>query len=150
MFFFFIIIYYKLKIINCFFNCSQNIFFNVFISFFLGEEPFLRAISLNSIISYVDTLQNVIQDKNYGFNVDFASKKLNIGKFDEREKANLKKLELKADKWKLSLSAVLFDDISINEKQGNIFKITNKTKGLKVKRDIGFRIVYVPFKIILM
>ena len=59
-------------------------------------------------------------------------------------------MELKVYKRKLSLSAVLFDDISVNKKSGNIFKITNKTKGLKVKRDIGFRIVYVPFKIILM
>ena len=51
-----------------------------------------------------------------GFNVDFPSQKLNIDKFYEQEKANLKKLELKADKWKLSLNAVLFDDISVNKK----------------------------------
>ena len=64
-----------------------------------------------------------MQDKNYGFNIDFPSQKLNIGKFNEKEKANLKKLELKGDKRKLNLSDVLFDDISINGKQGDIFKI---------------------------
>ena len=38
------------------------------------------------------------EEKNYGFNIDFLSQKLNIGKFNEKEKANLKKLELKGDK----------------------------------------------------
>ena len=62
-----------------------------------------------------------MQDKKYGFNIDFPSQKLSIGKFNEKEKTNLKKLELKGDKRKLSLSAVLFRDISINEKSGDIF-----------------------------
>ena len=64
-----------------------------------------------------------MQDKNYGFNIDSPSQKLNIVKFNKKEKANLKKLELKGDKRKLSLSAVLFKDISINEKPGDIFKM---------------------------
>ena len=110
-----------------------------------GEEPFLNAIALNSIITNTDALKNDMQDKNYGFNIDFPSKKLNIGKFDEQEKANLKKLELKDNKWKLSLSAILFDDISTNDKSGDTFKITNKTNGLTVKRDIEFETVYAPF-----
>ena len=46
------------------------------------------------------------------------------------------KLELKGNKWTLNLTAILFDDINLNDKSGKIFKITNKTKGLKINRDI--------------
>ena len=42
-----------------------------------------------------------------------------------KNKKNLK-LELKDSKWKLNLTAVLFDDINLNDKSGEIFKITKK------------------------
>jgi hypothetical protein len=46
------------------------------------------------------------------------------------------KLESKNSKSKLNLTAVLFDDINLNDKSGKIFKITNKTKGLQINRDV--------------
>ena len=52
-----------------------------------------------------------------------------------KNKKNLK-LELKDSKWKLNLTAILFDDINLNDKSGKKFKITNKTKGLIINRDI--------------
>jgi hypothetical protein len=52
-----------------------------------------------------------------------------------KNKKNLK-LELKDSKWKLNLTAILFDDINLNDKSGKIFKITNKAKGLIINRDI--------------
>ena len=52
-----------------------------------------------------------------------------------KNKKNIK-IELKDSKWKLNLTAILFDDINLNDKSGKIFKITNKTKGLKINRDI--------------
>ena len=110
-----------------------------------GEETFLNSIALNNIITNTEALKNEKQDKNFGFNIDFPSLKLNIGKFDDNEKANLKKLELKDNKWKFDLSAVLFDDINLNDKSGELFKITNKTNGLKINRDIELETVYAPF-----
>ena len=44
---------------------------------------------LNSIIANVDVLKNDMQDKNYGFNIDSPSQKINIVKFNKKEKANL-------------------------------------------------------------
>ena len=67
-----------------------------------------------------------------------------INKNKKKKKKNLK-LELKNNKWKLNLTAVLFDDINLNNKSGEIFKITNKTKGLKINRDIELETEYAPF-----
>ena len=67
-----------------------------------------------------------------------------INKNKNKKKKNLK-LELKNNKWKLNLTAVLFDDINLNDKSGKIFKITNKTKGLKINRDIELETEYAPF-----
>lgn len=67
-----------------------------------------------------------------------------INKNKKKKKKNLK-LELKNNKWKLNLTAVLFDDINLNDKSGEIFKITNKTKGLKINRDIELETEYAPF-----
>lgn len=67
-----------------------------------------------------------------------------INKNKKKKKKNLK-LELKNNKWKLNLTAVLFDDIKLNDKSGEIFKITNKTKGLKINRDIELETEYAPF-----
>ena len=92
-----------------------------------------------------EPFKNDIKDKNFWFNLDFLSQKLNIGKFDNQEKANLKKLELKDDKWKMSLKAILFEDITLNNKEGDVFKITNITKGLMINRDISLETVYAPF-----
>ena len=58
-----------------------------------------------------------------------------------KNKKNLK-LKLKDSKWKLNLTAVLFDDINLNDKSGEIFKITNKTKGLKINKDIELETEY--------
>ena len=110
-----------------------------------GEEPFLNAISLNNIIANTESFKNDIKDKNYGFNLDFPSQKLFIGKFDDNEKANSKKLELKDNKFKFNLNAIILDDINLNEKVGNIYKMSNKTKGTIVNKDILFETIYTPF-----
>ena len=52
-------------------------------------KNFLSAIALNTIIANVDALKNDMQDKKYGFNIDFPSQKLNIGKFNEKEKSQI-------------------------------------------------------------
>ena len=67
-----------------------------------------------------------------------------INKNKNKNKKNIK-LEFKDNKWKLNLSAVLFDDIKLNDKSGEIFKITNKTQGLKINRDIEIETEYAPF-----
>ena len=101
----------------------------------MGDEPFLNSISLNNIISD--------PDKNYGFNIDFPAQKLTIGKFDDNEKGQ--KLELKEDKWKLNLKAIIFDDINSNKKVENVYKISNTTKGILINRDAFLETVYTPF-----
>lgn len=108
-----------------------------------GDEPFLNGASLNNIVSNAENFDH--KDKNYGFNIDFPSKKLSIGKFDDNEKQNLKKLELKGNKWQFTLNAVFFDDINKNVKNGNEYKILNTTKGILVNKDILLETVYAPF-----
>ena len=110
-----------------------------------GDEPFLNAISLNNIIVNTENFKNDVKEKNYGFNLDFPSQKLFIGNFDDNEKGNLKKLELKDNKWKLNLNAIILDDINLNEKIGNVYKITNKTLGTIINKDILLETIYAPF-----
>ena len=110
-----------------------------------GDEPFLNGASLNNIVLNAENFKNDNKDKNYGFNIDFPSKKLSIGKFEDNEKQNLKKLELKGNKWQLTLNSVFFDDINKNVKSGNLYKISNTTKGILVNRDILLETVYAPF-----
>ena len=107
-----------------------------------GDELFLNSIALNNVILNTEVFKNDIKEQNYGFNIDFPSQKLHIGKL---QKENLKRLELKDDKWKLSLDAIIFDDFNLNDKMGDVYKITNKTKGLVVNRDIVIETVYSPF-----
>ena len=107
-----------------------------------GDELFQNSIALNNIILNAEVFKNDIKEQNYGFNIDFPSQKLHIGKL---QKENLKKLELKDNKWKFNLDTIIFDDINLNDKMGDIFKITNKTKGLVVNRDIILETVYSPF-----
>lgn len=106
-----------------------------------GEEPFLDVISLSSII-------NGMSDKTYAFNLDFPSKKLNL-LFENKEKENLNKLELatskEGDKWKLNLTAVFFDKIDLNQKSGEVYKITNKTLGTMINRNLILETVYSSF-----
>ena len=110
-----------------------------------GDEPFLNGVSLNNIILNAENFKNDNKDKNFGFNINFPSKKLSIGKFEDNEKQNLKKLELKGNKWQLFLNAVFFDDIDKNVKSGNLYKIANTTKGILVKRDLLLETIYAPF-----
>ena len=107
-----------------------------------GDELFHNSISLNNVILNTEVFKNDIKEQNYGFNIDFPSQKLHIGKL---QKENLKKLELKDNKWKFSLDAIIFDDLKLNDKMGDIYKITNKTKGLVINRDIFLETVYSPF-----
>ena len=110
-----------------------------------GDEPFLNGVSLNNIVLNAENFKNDNKDKNFGFNINFPSKKLSIGKFEDNEKQNLKKLELKGNKWQLFLNAVFFDDIDKNVKSGNLYKIANTTKGILVKRDLLLETIYAPF-----
>jgi len=109
-----------------------------------GEEPFLDVISLSSII-------NGMSDKTYAFNLDFPSKKLNLGKLfeNDKEKENLNKLELasskEGDKWKLNLTAIFFDKIDLSPKSGEAYKITNKTLGTMINRNLILETVYSSF-----
>lgn len=109
-----------------------------------GEEPFLDVISLSSII-------NGMSDKTYAFNLDFPSKKLILGKLfeNDKEKENLNKLELasskEGDKWKLNLTAIFFDKIDLSPKSGEAYKITNKTLGTMINRNLILETVYSSF-----
>ena len=107
-----------------------------------GDELFLNSIALNNVILNTEVFKNDIKEQNYGFDIDFPSQKLHIGKL---QKENLKRLELKDDKWKLSLDAIIFDDFNLNDKMGDVYKITNKTKGLVINRDIVLETIYSPF-----
>ena len=107
-----------------------------------GDELFHNSIALNNIILNTEVFKTDIKEHNYGYNIDFPSQKLHIGKL---QKDNLKKFELKDNKWKIHLDAVIFDDFNLNDKVGDVYKITNKTKGLVVNRDIVLETVYSPF-----
>ena len=108
-----------------------------------GEESFSNVLSLNNIIKG--------KEKNLGFNLDFPSNKLVIGELftDDREKENFNKLELSArkpgDKWKLSLTAAFIDDISLNIKNADNYKIINETLGATLNKNIVLETVYSPF-----
>ena len=105
-----------------------------------GDEPFLNGVSLNNVVSNV-------KDKNYGFNIDFPSSKLIIGHFEDSEKQNLQKLDLEGDKWQFKLNAILFDDINLNTKKDNTYKILNTTKGLSINKNIALETIYAPFHV---
>ena len=105
-----------------------------------GDEPFLNGVSLNNVVSNV-------KDKNYGFNIDFPSSKLYIGHFEDSEKQNLQKLDLEGDKWQFKLNAILFDDINLNTKKDNTYKILNTTKGLSINKNIALETIYSPFHV---
>ena len=107
-----------------------------------GDELFHNSLALNNIILNTEAFKNDIKEQNYGFSIDFPSQKLHIGKL---QKDNLKKLELKENKWKFNLDAIIFDDINLNDKIGDVFQITNKTKGLIINRDILLETVYSSF-----
>lgn len=110
-----------------------------------GDETFFNGLSLNNIILNIEDFKNDVKEKNYGFNIDFPSQKLNIGKFEDNEKQNLQKLELVDNNWQFKLSSIFFDDINLNIKKGNEFKILNITKGLVINRNITLETVYAPF-----
>ena len=107
-----------------------------------GDELFHNSIALNNILLNTEVFKDDLKEQNYGFNIDFPSRKLHIGKL---QKENLKKLEIKDNKWKFNLDAIIFDDINLNDKIGDVLKITNKTNGLVVNKDILLETVYSPF-----
>ena len=115
-----------------------------------GDEPFLNTISLNNIIYNIEIFKNEINDKNYGFKIDFPSQKLIIGKLfiDDKEKENLNKFELvkkEGNKWEINLTAIFFDDINLNKKKDNIYKIVNRTSGIFINKSIFLETVYTSF-----
>lgn len=111
-----------------------------------GNKPSFNAFSLNN-------LMNNFLEKNYLFNIDFASKKLCIDDklLSDNEKQNLKKFELinikGNNKWNLNLTAIFFDDDNthLKNKKENLYKISNETFGIFINKNLILETIYSSF-----